>query len=67
MSIKQRRVLRKPFIESHFGYCPLIWMFHVRGVNDKISQLHERSLRIVYKENKNSFKELLKKDNSLTR
>ena len=31
MSIKQRRVLKKPFTESHFGYCPLIWMFHVEG------------------------------------
>ena len=39
-------------------------MFHGRGVNNKISYLHERSLRIVYKDNNSSFKELLKKDNS---
>ena len=58
MSIKQRRVLMKPFIESQFGYCPLIWMFHGRGVNDKINHLHERSLRV--KDNNSSFKELLK-------
>ena len=56
----------KSFIESRFGYCPLIWMFHSRGVNNKINHLHERSLRIVYKDNNSSFKELLKKDNSFT-
>ena len=44
MSIKQRRVLMKSFIESQFGYCPLIWTFHDRGVNNKINHLHERSL-----------------------
>ena len=66
MSIKQRRVLMKSFIESQFGYCPLIWMFHGRGVNNKINHLHERSLRIVYKDSNSSFKELLKEDKSFT-
>ena len=65
MSIKQRRVLTKSFIESQFGYCPLIWMFHGRRVNNKINHLHELSLRMVYKDN-SSFKELSKKDNSFT-
>ena len=37
-------------------------MFRVRGVNNKINHLHERSLRIVYKDSNSSFKEdLLKK------
>ena len=66
MSIKQRRVLMKSFIESQFGYCPLIWMFHGRGLNNKINHLHERSLCIVYQDNNSSFKELLQKDNSFT-
>ena len=56
----------KAFIESQFGYCPLIWMFHSRGVNNKINHLHERSLRIVYKDNISSFEDLLKKDRSFT-
>ena len=56
----------KPFIESQFGYFPLIWMFHSRGVNNKINHLHERSLRIVYKDNISPFKDLLKKDRSFT-
>ena len=65
MSIKQRRVLMKSFIDSEFGYCPLIRMFHGREVNNKINHLHQRSLCIVYKD-KSSFKELLLRDDSFT-
>ena len=53
-------------IKSQFGYCPLIWMFHGRGVNNETNHLPERSLRIIYKDNNSSFKELLKKDNSFS-
>ena len=58
--------LMKAFIEPQLGCCPLIWMFHSRGVNNKINHLHERSLRIVYKDNISSFEDLLKKDRSFT-
>ena len=66
MSSKQRRILLKTFIKSQFGYCPLIWMFHSRKVNNKINHLHERSLRIVYKDNYSSYVDLLAKDKSFT-
>ena len=39
----KRRVLTKTFVESQFGYCPLIWINHSRTLNDKISRLHERA------------------------
>ena len=39
----------KTFIKSQFGYYPIIWMFHSRGVNNEINYLHERSLGVVYK------------------
>ena len=51
-------------MESQFGYCPLTWMFYSRKANSKINHIHERSLRIVYKDNISSFEELLKKDKS---
>ena len=41
-------------------------MFHSRGVNNKVNHLHERSLRIVYKDNINSLEDLLKSDKLLT-
>ena len=54
----------KTFVESQFGYCPLIWMFHSKKVNSKINNLQEQSLRIVYNDYITSFEDLLKKDNS---
>ena len=56
----------KAFIESQFGYCPLVWMFHSRNRNNKINGIHERSLRITYNDKSSSFQNLLEKDNSVT-
>ena len=66
MSLEKRRILRKTFIESQFNYCPLIWMFHSRTINNKINRLHERALRIVYSDFKSFFEGLLMKDNSFS-
>ena len=41
-------------------------MFYNRTLNHKINKLHERALRIVYKNDKLTFKELLEKDDSVT-
>ena len=56
----------KAFITSQFSYCPLIWMFHSRTLNNRINNIHERVLRLTYKDNQSSFKELLEKDHSVT-
>ena len=45
----------KILIESQFGYCLLIWMFHSRRVNNEINNLHESALRIGYKDNYSSY------------
>ena len=29
-NVSKKRIIMKSFIESLFGYCPLIWMFHSR-------------------------------------
>ena len=54
------------FIKSQFSYCPLIWMFHSRTLNNRINHLHERALRLVYKDESLSFSELLVKDHSFS-
>ena len=56
----------KTFIESQFGYCPLIWMFHGKIVNKKNNHVRERALRIVYKDYISPFEDLLKRDKSVT-
>ena len=60
------RILAKAFIESQFNYCPLVWTFHSRTANKKINKLHERTLRIVYKDKSLTYEQLLEKDNSFT-
>ena len=52
----------KAFATSQFGYCPLFWLFHSRGLNSKTNSLHERALRIAYGGKSSSFQDLLKKD-----
>ena len=41
-------------------------MFHNRKENNKINRLHERSLRILYKDDTSTFEQLLTKDGSFT-
>ena len=66
MSFRQRRIIMKSFINSQFGYCPLVWMFHSRKLNNRINNIHERALRIVFNDYSSTFQELLIKDNSVT-
>ena len=66
MNIAQRKLVMRAFISSQFGYCPLVWMFHSRKLNNRINKIHERSLRIVYNDEVSSFEELRIKDNSFT-
>ena len=65
ISLKKHRILMKSLIISQFSYCPLIWMAHSRGLNNKINHIHERALRIVYKDFLTPFEELLAKDKSV--
>ena len=66
LPFQKRHILLKTFIESQFSYCPLIWMFCSGTMNRKINHIHERALRIVYRDYESSFEDLLKKDKSLT-
>ena len=48
MDLPKRKVLMKAFITSQFSYCPLIWMFHSRTLNNRINNIRERALRLIY-------------------
>ena len=41
-------------------------MFHSRTINNRINKLHERTLRLVYKDDQYTFQQLLDKDNIVT-
>ena len=66
MSQDKLRILLKAFIESQFNYCPLIWMCHSKKMHNRINKLHERALRVVYKDKNLTFEDLLEKDQAFT-
>ena len=65
MSLARCKSLMKAFITSQLNYCPLIWMLHSRQLNNQMNKIHERALRLVYKDNKLTFNDLLELDNSV--
>ena len=66
MDLSKRRILLHALFISQFSYCPLVWMFHSCGENNKISQIHERCLRIIYNNKKSTFYELREKECSVS-
>ena len=58
-------LIMKAFVNAPFGYCPLVWMFH-SSLNNRINNIHERTLHIVVKDQNATFNELLQMDGSVT-
>ena len=56
----------KAFTFSQFGYCQLVWMFHSRRLCNRLNNIHERALRIIYRDRIRTFEKLLKKSKSAT-
>ena len=56
---EQHVLVTNPYIESLFNYCPLVWMFCYWGIMHKMNKIHERSLRLLLKNYKDDFQDLL--------
>ena len=54
MELPKRHIL----MNAEFSYCPVIWMFHCRSLNNKIKRLYGRCLRIIYIDKHSNFEEL---------
>ena len=66
MGFSKRRSLKKAFVTSQFNYCPLIWKFHSKELNNRINRIYEQALRLLYQDDILSFAKLLEKGNSVT-
>ena len=65
ITLNQRRIIMKAFIESQFGYCPLIWIFHGNmTLNNTMNNIQERALRLVYTDYPSTYDQLLARDSS---
>ena len=54
------------FVRSQFSYCPLVRMFCMRTLNNKINRPHEKVLRLIYRNKTSlSFEYPLKKDKTV--
>ena len=66
VNLVQRRLIMNAFIFSQFGYCTLEWMFHSRKLNNRINNIDERALRIVYRDYESTFQQFLKQNKSVS-
>ena len=59
LDCNQRKLLLNAFIISQFSYAPVVWMFHSCKQNHQINRIHEREMRLVYKDHNCTFDKLL--------
>ena len=68
MGLSKRHNLMNAFCNAakfNNNYCPIIWIFHSRSLNNKINRLHMCCLRMIYNYTKPKFEEVLVEDNCL--
>ena len=65
MDTEKLQRLMRAFALCHFSYCPLVLMFCERALNHRINHIHERALRITYKDYENDFGFLLEQSKSM--
>ena len=66
MNLARDRLIMNAFIFLQLGYCLLVWMFHSRKLNNRINNIHERALRIVFRDYESTFQQLLKQNKSVS-
>ena len=66
MNIDLRKRIMRAFIRSQFGYCPLVWFFYSRKINNRMNRIQKRALRIVCKDYVLTLAQLLEKDSSVS-
>ena len=59
-------LVHKWILKAQFSYCPLVWMWHSRSMNNIINRLHERCFRIIYNDKWSFFENSFGKDGSVT-
>ena len=55
----QKSLLLNSVVKSQFSYCPLIWMFTSRYLNNALTNIYERALRLICNDYELPFERLL--------
>ena len=53
-------------IKSQLNYCPLVWMFCSRQLNNLINEAHEKGRRLTYRDETKDFQQILREQNEIT-
>ena len=64
--MKQKKLIYLSFIQAHFKYCLINWMFCSRSCDNTITKLQERALRLIYDDYESSFDILFNKNKSFS-
>ena len=65
LSVDKAKLLANVFIDKQFNYAPLIWIFAVKTLINKICKIHHRTVQVVYGNFNKSCDELLELKNDL--
>ena len=66
LSPEQHVLIINAYIKSLFNYCPLLWMFCYRQIIYKMNKIHEWSLRLLLKNYKDDFQDLLRSSGDIS-
>ncbi len=65
MDTEKLQMLMRAFVSSQFNYCPIVWMFYDRSLDQRIGRAQERALRLAYKDYGSDFGSLLEQTKSV--
>ena len=66
LSPEQHILIINAYIKSLFNYCPLVWIFCYRRIMHKMNNIHKRSLRLLLKNYKDDFQDLLRSSSNIS-
>ena len=46
--LDKQRCLMKTYVTSQFNFCPLLWMFHSRKLNNRTSSIYTKEVWVLF-------------------
>ena len=66
LKLEQAKLLVNSFVNTQFGYVPLIWMFTSKNSMLKVNKTHRKTLHVVYDDYNSIYEELLASHNDIS-
>ena len=66
LTLKQAKLLANSFVNTQFGYAPLIWRFTSKNSMLTVNKIRQRTLRVVYDDYSSTYEELLASHNDIS-